>query len=91
MVKNIKDGAEMEIQWGVSCIGDGILGLNPKNLTEYIHFISNVRARGIGLSEIYPGATNPFPWIDEMTQGKMTETNFFEGTVREYATGTLDW
>lgn len=91
MRKNIMDAAQMEIRWGISCIGNGILGLNKENLTEYIQFLANIRTTAIGLEPIYPKSQNPFPWVDEMTQGKMTETNFFEGTVREYASGTLSW
>ena len=34
---------------------------------------------------------NPFPWIDEITQGNMIESNFFESTVKEYSTGSLEW
>ena len=44
----------------------------------------------LGLDPIW-NSKNPFPWIDEFTQGSMIEVNFFEGTVREYQTGTLEW
>lgn len=89
--KMLVDAVELETAWGKSCIGEGILGLNPDNLTEYMHFIGNKRLKAIGLEPQWPGATNPFPWVDEMTQGQMTEVNFFEGRVREYASGTLEW
>lgn len=91
LVRNIRGGVEMEINWGISCIGEGILGLNPGNLTEYLEFVGNMRLQALGLPEQWPGAQNPFPWLDDMTQGAMTETNFFEGRVREYASGTLSW
>ena len=87
----MEKAVELEIAWGNSCIGDGILGLTPETLTEYIQFVGNIRMKSIGLEGSWPNATNPFPWIDEMTQGSMTETNFFEGKVREYASGTLEW
>lgn len=89
---NIAGAVDMEYAWGLSCIGDGILGLTPENLKEYLQFVGNRRLRSIGLELIWPGAKNPFPWIDEMTQGNMIETNFFEGRVREYqAGGGLSW
>ena len=90
MKKNILDAVEMEIEWGVSCIGEGILGITPVMLTEYIQFIGDMRLEGIGLGKHFNGA-NPFPWLDEFTQSNMIETNFFEGTVREYQSGSLEW
>ncbi|KAK3575714.1 hypothetical protein CHS0354_030046 [Potamilus streckersoni] len=91
MIDNIKSAVDLETNWGIHCMGEGVLGLNPTNIREYIEFIGNNRLKMLGLAEQWPNAKNPFPWIDEMTQGKMTETNFFEGRVREYASGTLDW
>ncbi|MBT4936989.1 ribonucleotide-diphosphate reductase subunit beta [Candidatus Peregrinibacteria bacterium] len=91
MEQSIKGAVEMETAWGVSCIGDGILGLNKENLTQYLQFVGNMRLKAIGLKSQWDNVENPFPWIDEMTQGSMQEVNFFEGRVREYATGTLEW
>lgn len=90
MIAIIRGAVEMEAEWGISCIGDGILGLTSQNLTQYLQFVGNVRCQSIGLPKQWD-VKNPFPWIDEFTQGSMTETNFFEGTVREYQTGSLDW
>ena len=90
VVKNIQGACEHEINWGISCIREGILGLTPPNLTDYIEFITDMRLRSLGLPEQYH-KKNPFPWIDEITQGSMIEVNFFEGTVKEYSTGTLSW
>jgi len=90
IIKNFVGAVEHEIAWGLSCIGDGILGLTPQSLTEYIQFVGNTRLRSLGLPKQWD-VKNPFPWLDEYTQGNMTETNFFEGTVREYQTGSLDW
>lgn len=90
--KKIVEGAyEHEREWGLSCIGSGILGLNPENLTQYLQFIADIRLQQIGLPKQFH-AKNPFPWIDEITQNSMIETNFFEGTVREYQSGgALEW
>jgi ribonucleoside-diphosphate reductase beta chain len=40
----------------------------------------------IGLDELFPGASNPFPWMAEMIDLKK-EKNFFETRVTEYQTG----
>ena len=90
MRQNILDAVEMEIEWGVSCIGEGILGITPVMLSDYIKFIGDMRLDGIGLGTSY-NVENPFPWLDEFTQSNMIETNFFEGTVREYQSGSLEW
>ena len=90
IVDNIKGAVDHEVSWGANCIDDGILGLNPKNLDEYIKFVADMRLRAIGLKPIYH-TKNPFPWIENFTQGSMIEVNFFEGTVREYSSGTLHW
>ncbi len=90
LIDNIKGAVEHESSWGKSCIQEGILGLTPENLTKYIQFVADMRLIAIGLNPIY-NVSNPFPWIEQFTQGSMIEVNFFEGTVREYGTGTLQW
>ncbi len=88
--KNVQDSVMMEYEWGLSCIGDGMMGLTPDSLKEYLQFIGDTRLHSIGLPKIW-NSQNPFGWIDEMTQGNMIEVNFFEGRVKEYQTGTLEW
>ena len=90
IVQNVKDGVELEYSWGASCMGEGILGLTPNSLKEYLQFIGDMRLIAIGLPKVW-NSKNPFPWIDEYTQGSMIEVNFFEGTVKEYQTGSLEW
>lgn len=90
IIQNVKDAVDMEYQWGASCINDGILGLTQANLREYLEFVGDMRLLALGLPRVY-NSKNPFPWIDEFTQGSMIEVNFFEGTVKEYQSGTLEW
>ncbi|RPI71277.1 MAG: ribonucleotide-diphosphate reductase subunit beta, partial [Geobacteraceae bacterium] len=52
---------------------------------------ANRRCQQIGLDEMFPGVTNPFPWMAEMIDLKK-EKNFFETRVTEYQTGgALSW
>ena len=88
--QNIIDAVEMEYSWGASCIQDGMLGLTKENLKSYLEFVGDMRLLAIGLDKQW-NSKNPFNWIDEFTQGSMIEVNFFEGTVREYQSGTLEW
>ena len=90
IIQNVKDAVDMEVEWGASCIGDGILGLTPALLKQYLEFVGDYRLEALGLPKVY-NQENPFPWVDEYTQGNMIEVNFFEGTVREYQSGSLEW
>ena len=91
LVQNIKDAVQLEYKWGESCLGDGMfLGIRKSDLLSYLQFIGDIRLESIGLPKVW-NSKNPFPWPDEFTQGHMIEVNFFEGTVREYQTGSLEW
>jgi len=82
---------ELEYAYAEDTLPRGVLGLNAPMFKEYLRFIANRRANQIGLDELFPGATNPFPWMAEMIDLKK-EKNFFETRVTEYQTGgTLAW
>ncbi len=87
----IAEATDLEIQYAHDTMPRGVLGLNANMFNEYLKFIANRRCAQIGLSELYPGASNPFPWMSEMMDLKK-EKNFFETRVIEYqAGGTLSW
>jgi ribonucleoside-diphosphate reductase beta chain len=88
--ENIVSAVKSEVEWGISCIKEGILGLTPNDLQQYLEFVGDIRLKSIGLDKVF-NSVNPFSWLDEFTQGNMIEVNFFEGKVREYQTGTLEW
>ncbi len=87
----IQHGVELEYQYAEATMPRGVLGLNATMFKEYLRFIANRRCTQIGLDVLYPGATNPFPWMSEMMDLKK-EKNFFETRVTEYQTGgALSW
>ncbi len=87
----IDEATELEIKYAHDTMPRGVLGLNASMFNDYLKFIANRRCSQIGLNELYPGATNPFPWMSEMMDLKK-EKNFFETRVTEYqAGGTLSW
>ncbi len=87
----IREATELEIRYAHDTMPRGVLGLNASMFIDYLHFIANRRCAQIGLAELFPGATNPFPWMSEMMDLKK-EKNFFETRVIEYqAGGTLNW
>ena len=82
---------ELEYRYAEDTMPRGVLGLNAPMFKEYLRFIANRRCQQIGLEALYPGASNPFPWMSEMIDLKK-ERNFFETRVIEYQTGgALSW
>jgi ribonucleoside-diphosphate reductase beta chain len=87
----MQKGVELEYRYAESTMPRGVLGLNAPMFKEYLRFVANRRCQQIGLDLLYPGATNPFPWMAEMIDLKK-EKNFFETRVIEYQTGgALSW
>jgi ribonucleoside-diphosphate reductase beta chain len=86
-----RTAVELEYKYAEDTMPRGVLGLNAPMFKEYLRFIANRRSQQIGLDTLYPGATNPFPWMSEMIDLKK-ERNFFETRVLEYQTGgALSW
>ena len=84
-------GVELEYAYAEDTMPRGVLGLNAGMFKEYLRFIANRRCQQIGVDTLYPGATNPFPWMAEMIDLKK-EKNFFETRVTEYQSGgALSW
>jgi ribonucleoside-diphosphate reductase beta chain len=87
----MQKGVELEYRYAEDTMPRGVLGLNAGMFKEYLRFIANRRLQQIGIDALYPGATNPFPWMSEMMDLKK-EKNFFETRVTEYQTGgALSW
>jgi len=87
----MQHAVELEYRYAEDTMPRGVLGLNAGMFKEYLRFIANRRCQQIGLDMLYPGATNPFPWMSEMMDLKK-EKNFFESRVTEYQTGgALSW
>ena len=87
----MQKGVELEYRYAEDTMPRGVLGLNSGMFKEYLRFIANRRCQQIGVDVLYPGASNPFPWMAEMIDLKK-EKNFFETRVTEYQTGgALSW
>jgi len=87
----MKQAVDLEYAYAEDTMPRGVLGLNAPMFKEYLRFIANRRCQQIGLDTLYPGATNPFPWMSELIDLKK-EKNFFETRVTEYQTGgALNW
>ena len=91
VIQMIHEALELEIAYAYDTMPRGLLGISAPMVEEYMQYIANRRLAQLGLSEEFPGVSNPFPWMSEvMDLGK--EKNFFETRVTDYQTGgTLDW
>ena len=58
------------------------IGMNADSMVEYVKLCCNTICTLFGYDSLYPGATNPFPFMD--TIGLSTKQNFFEGRTTEY-------
>jgi len=97
MIDMVKRATDLEIEWGKAIIGNGILGVNPENITQYIQFLADTRLVAIRLPRQYY-VENPFPWVDDFTQIDQELGAFFETTVSRYSQeaptfeqSSLDW
>ncbi|MFO0320726.1 MAG: ribonucleotide-diphosphate reductase subunit beta, partial [Neisseriaceae bacterium] len=91
LVSLFKKGVDLEYAYAEDTMPRGVLGLNASMFKEYLRFICNRRMQQIGLDQLFPNVTNPFPWMSEMIDLKK-EKNFFETRVTEYQSGgVLDW
>src|SRR5689334_2018658 len=87
----IRKAVELEHRYAEDTMPRGVLGLNAPMFKEYLRYIANRRCQQIGVEATFAGASNPFPWMSEMTDLKK-ERNFFETRVIEYQTGgALSW
>ncbi len=85
----IKAGVEYEKIYARDVCPPGIVGINADQFCEYVEYIADRRLDRLGLMEIYH-TSNPFPWLSKSTD-LSKEKNFFETTVVEYQTGSLNW
>jgi ribonucleoside-diphosphate reductase beta chain len=85
------EACELEIAYARDTMPRGMLGLTADACADYLRFITDRRARQIGLAPLHGEPGNPFPWMSEAMDLKK-EKNFFETRVIEYRTGGgLDW
>jgi ribonucleoside-diphosphate reductase beta chain len=82
----IDEATQLEIRYAHDTMPRGVLGMNAGQFNEYLKIIANRRCSQIGLTQLYPGAQNPFPWMSEMVDLR-EEASFFEVRPVEYQSG----
>ncbi len=82
LVSMIKRAVELEAEYAVAAMPEGILGLNTSVYGQYVRYIADRRLQKIGMEKIY-GDKNPAKWL--VAQTDMPElVNFFESKPIDY-------
>jgi ribonucleotide reductase beta subunit family protein with ferritin-like domain len=78
----ITEAVSIETDFICESLPCSLIGMNSKDMTQYIQFVADRLAVQLGLSKIYK-VTNPFDFMELISlEGK---TNFFEKKVSEYS------
>ncbi len=78
----IKEAVEIETEFICEALPCALIGMNARDMKQYIEFVADRLAVQLGLSKIYK-VTNPFDFMELISlEGK---TNFFEKKVSEYS------
>lgn len=87
-----KDAAEEEKQWAEYLFKDGsMIGLNKDILCQYIEYITNSRAKGVGLGRVFKDANkNPIPWINTWLTSDSVQVAPQETEISSYLVGQID-
>ena len=86
----IKQAVEEEIKWARYAIGENIQGLSMTMIEDYLKYLGNLRCRGLGFENIYPGYEKEpasMSWVSEYSDPNAIKTDFFE--VSAYAKSTV--
>jgi len=84
------EAVDLEQRYARKACPDEILGMGPKQFSEYVEHVADRRFGQLEMDAEY-GTENPFPWMSEQVDLN-TEANFFETQVTEYqGGGALDW
>ena len=79
------EAVEIEKEFICEALPCNLIGMNSKQMTQYIEFVSDRLATQLGIEKIY-NSSNPFDFMELISiDGK---TNFFEKRVSEYALAT---
>lgn len=84
LIDTLTTAAEQEIDWGKEIYGDRILGISVQSTEAYVKYLTNQRAKVLGLGTIFRGfGNNPYAHLEQVKR-----ENFFETKVVEYSQST---
>ena len=78
----IREAVDIETEFICEALSCALIGMNSRDMTQYIQFVADRLSIQLGLEKIYK-VTNPFDFMELISlEGK---TNFFEKKVSEYS------
>lgn len=92
-----KEAVDHEISWAEHIIGEDVIGMSPKSIKDYTHWLANSRLASLKLKEIFPKVEeNPFKHLNKIADVESagdSKGNFFEATVTSYNQSSIfsDW
>jgi ribonucleotide reductase beta subunit family protein with ferritin-like domain len=82
IIEIIKQAVAIETEFICESLPCSLIGMNSRDMTQYIQFVADRLALQFGIQKIYK-STNPFDFMELISlEGK---TNFFEKKVSEYS------
>lgn len=87
----LEEGVRQEIAWGHYVIGDDIPGLTKQMVSDYIHYLGNLRWSSLGFGALYEDfAEEPanMAWVSQYANANLVKTDFFEAKSTAYAKST---
>jgi ribonucleoside-diphosphate reductase subunit M2 len=82
VVDIVRDAAEIEKEFAADALQCSLIGMNEKQMKEYIEFVADRLCIQLGYQKIY-GTKNPFDWMEAISMKH--KTNFFEHAVTQYS------
>ncbi len=88
MVRQVKDmladAVEAEVQFAADLLEQGVSGMSPADMREYLQHVADRRLVQLGIEPLY-GSGNPFAFLE--LQDVQELSNFFERKVSAYQVG----
>lgn len=84
----LRHGVEEEIRWGSYVLGDDIEGLTMDMVSDYIHYLGNLRSTSLGFGVLYEGYESEpasMEWVSMYANANLIKTDFFEARSSAYA------
>ena len=81
VVEMLKEAVDCEVQFAEDLLSEGVAGLSPKDMRQYIEFVADQRLQNLGIQP-YFGSKNPFSFME--LQDVQELSNFFERRVSAY-------
>ncbi|MDQ2837416.1 MAG: ribonucleotide-diphosphate reductase subunit beta [Actinomycetota bacterium] len=80
----LAEAVECEVQFAEDLLGQGVSGMSPADMREYLQHVADRRLAQLGMGELY-GSKNPFAFME--LQDVQELSNFFERRVSAYQVG----